>query len=98
MEDNFEQYMADFKKKPLKEKQMLIYEQLKMLAGLTNSFCKEINSDNEIIINKELNDLNKENYTEDDFAEAMIVLINSIQNSVCDFHLKMSKILEDTIL
>ena len=95
MEDNFEKYLANFKKMPLKEKQMLIYDQLKMLAGLTNSFCKEINSDNEIIINNELNDLNKGDYTEDDFAEAIIVLINSIQNSVCDFHLKMSEILDE---
>jgi len=97
MEDNFEKYMADFKQLPLKEKQMLIYDQLKMLAGLTNSFCKEINADNEIIIDKELSDLTKEDYTEDDFAEAVVVLVNSIQNSICDFHLKMSEIIEDKI-
>ena len=34
-------------------------------------------------------------YTEDDFAEAGIVLVNSIQNSICDFHLKFSDIIED---
>lgn len=94
MNENFEDYLTEFKKLPIKEKQSIAISQLKMLAGLTNNFCKEINAENEIIVNQELNDVNKEGYTEDDFAEAIIVLTNSIQNSICDFHLKMSEIIE----
>lgn len=94
MNENFEDYLTEFKKLPIKEKQRIAISQLKMLAGLTNNFCKEINAENEIIVNQELNDVNKEGYTEDDFAEAIIVLTNSIQNSICDFHLKMSEIIE----
>ena len=47
--------------------------------------CETSGIENEIITNKELIDLNNNTYTEDDFAEAIIVFVNSIQNSICDF-------------
>jgi hypothetical protein len=37
----------------------------------------------------------KDNYSQDDFAEAVITLVNSIQNSICDFDLKLSEITEN---
>ena len=83
--EDFNKYMLSFKSRSLKDKQNIIIEQLKMLAILTNSMCKELNVDNEILLNRELIDINKDNYTEDDFAEALIVYINSIQNSLCDY-------------
>lgn len=92
--ENFEIYMSFFKDQPLKEKRNIVIEQLKILATITNTMCKELNVENEIILNRELLDLNQENYTEDDFAEAAIVLINSIQNSLCDFDLKLTRIFE----
>lgn len=93
MPEDFNFYMERFKKNSLKEKQKIIYNQLKMLTALTNNLCKNLNIPNNIILNKELLDLEKENYTEDDFAEAIIVYINSIQNSICDYSLEVSKIL-----
>lgn len=85
MNEDFNEYMTFFKEQPLKEKQNIIYEQLQLLSGLTNSLCKELGVKNEILMNRELLDLKKEDYTQDDFAEAIIVLINSIQNSICDY-------------
>ena len=85
MQEDFNKYMLSFKSRSLKDKQNIVIEQLKMLAILTNSMCKELNVDNEMLLNKEITDLNKYNYTEDDFAEALIVYINSIQNSLCDY-------------
>ncbi len=90
MQEDFNEYMTFFKSQPLKEKQSIIIEQLKMLMGLTNTMCKELDVNNEILLNKEVADLNNDNYTEDDFAEALIVYINSIQNSLCDFSDKLS--------
>ena len=40
---------------------------------------------NDILLNKELLDLKSEEYTQDDFSEALITYINSIQNSLNDF-------------
>lgn len=90
MQEDFNEYMTFFKSQPLKEKQNIVIEQLKMLTGLTNSMCRELNVKNDILLSKELVDLNKDNYSEDDFAEAVIVYVNSIQNSLCDFSNKLS--------
>ena len=62
--------MEFFKRQPLKEKQSIIVDQMKTLAGFTNSLCAEVGAKSEVLINRELIDLKKENYTEDDFAEA----------------------------
>jgi len=94
MEENFEEYMSFFKNQSLKEKQDIVYEQLKMLAGFTNNLCKTVNVPNELILDREMLDLKKDNYTEDDFTEAIIVLINSIQNSICDYSNGISDMLD----
>lgn len=94
MTENFDEYMNYFKGLSLKEKQGIVYEQLQILSSFTNKLCKELNIPNEIILNKELLDLKGDNYTEDDFAEAIIVLINSTQNSVCDYSNGISALLD----
>lgn len=94
MKENIDEYMIFFKKQGLKEKQSIIYEQLQILARFTNDLCKNINVSNELILNKEILDLKKESYTEDDFTEAMIVLINSIQNSICDYSNGITNLLD----
>ena len=95
MREEFNKYVKDFKKLPLKEKQQIAFDQLKMLAVATHTLCKEINANNELLINEELSDVEKGHYSEDDFAEAIMVLTNSIQNSISDFHLKLSEIINE---
>ena len=92
--ENFDEYMEYYKKLPLKQKQTIAINQLKMIVNLTNKMCEELNINNEILINKELLNVNKENYTEDDYSEALIVLINSIQNSLCDFNIRLTDIIQ----
>ena len=82
--------MSYYKTLPLKEKQNILIEQLKMLSSVTNQLCQEVGVDNEVIVNRELLDLNSNNYTEDDFAEALVVLVSSVQDSICDFCEKIS--------
>ncbi len=95
MKEDFNEYMIYFKGLPLKEKQGIVIDQLKMLATLTNKMCKELKAPNEMLITKDISDMLKDNYTQDDFAEAVITLVNSIQNSICDFDLKLSEITEN---
>ena len=92
--ENFQEYMDYFKNLSLKEKQKIIYDQLKILSGFTNNLCETAGIKNEVITNKELLDLENSNYTEDDFAEAIIVFINSIQNSICDFSSGVADLIE----
>ena len=88
--EEFSEYMAYFKTLPLKEKQGILIDQLKLLSTLTNQLCHEVGSSNEVLVNRELLDMSHDNYSEDDFAEALIVLVNSVQNSICDFCDKIS--------
>lgn len=94
MNEDINTYMDFFKNQSLKEKQSIIFEQLRMLASFTNDLCNEIGIENEILLNKELLDLKNDNYTQDDFAEAIIVLINSVQNSICDYTNGISNLLD----
>lgn len=95
MEDNnYEEYMEFFKSQSLKEKQSIIIEQLKMLASFSQKMCEEFKIQNELIINRELLDLNSEKYTEDDFAEAVITYVNSIQNSLSDYNIGMTDLFD----
>lgn len=94
IEKEFEEYLNKYKTLSLKEKQNVVIEQLKMLSVLTNQMCTNLNVKNEILLSKELVDLKNENYTEDDFSEAILTLVNSIQNSLCDFNLKLVDIMK----
>lgn len=95
IEENLEEYMDYYKKLPLRKKQKIALNQLKMLSQMTNKMCNELNINNEIIMTQELIEVSKENYTEDEYSEALIVLINSIQNSLCDFDIKLTELLEN---
>lgn len=90
--NNLDEYLEYFKGLSLKEKHEIIINELKMLTGLTNQMCKEIEANNEILLNKELADVNDSNYTEDDFSEAIITYICSIKNSLSDFNIKLTEI------
>ena len=95
--ENFEEYMTDFRKKALKEKQSIIFEQLKYISSMTNTFCNELNIDNEPLLTKDVLKINNDDYSEDDFANALIVLINSIQESVCDYVLGVDKLIDPLV-
>ncbi len=88
IQKEFEEYMKKFKKLPLKEKQSIALDQLKLLVGLAQEMCKATDVKSEMIVNRELIDTNHNHYTQDDFVEAVVVYINSIQNLLCDYNLK----------
>lgn len=66
-----------------------------MLTAMTNKMCKEIDAENSVILSKEVIDVNKEDYTEDDFSEAVITYICSVKNSLDDFNVKLTDISEN---
>ena len=93
--DNLDEYIEYFKGLPLKEKQEIVIDELKTITGMTNKMCKEIGANNEVLLNREVTDVNNEVYTEDDFSEAVITYICSIKNSLSDFSIKLSEISEN---
>ena len=88
IQKEFDEYMENFKKLSLDEKQSIAIDQLKLLVSMTQEMCEVADVKSEMIVNRELIDTNHENYTQDDFVEAVVVYINSIQNLLCDYNLK----------
>ena len=91
----FNSFIEEYKDNTLMYKQQTIISELKELIAIFENLCSISNIEHELLINREILDINKEGYTQDDFAEAVVVLVSSIQNSICDFHIKFAEILEN---
>ena len=91
--NEFNEYFDEFKKDSLENKKKVALDQLKLIAALTNEMCKELNVDNEVIVNKDIIEAT-DDCSEEDFVEAVVVYASSIQNSLCDFADKLTDVLE----
>lgn len=89
--EDFNKYMEEFKKKSLEEKQDITISQLKMIVGLVKAMCESNNIESDMLLNRELIDINDKDYSQDDFVESIIVYINSIQNMLCDYNIQNNK-------
>ncbi len=90
-EISLDEYMNNFKTLTLPEKKNLVIEQLKVLASLTNGMCQSLDIDNEIQLNKDVTEVKDGISSEDDFVEAVMVYLISIQDSLCDFDDKLTE-------
>jgi hypothetical protein len=97
MQSEFDSYIEGVKNKPLEEKQKLLFKQLTSIASLTNTMCRTIGLESHLLVNDELMNLMKNEYTEDEYITALMALTSSIQESLCDFDDKISDIIEGTI-
>lgn len=87
MEKNsFDLYISKFKSFDKDEKREKLLEELKVLAALSNKMCLKFGLANEILLNEELSDLKKDDFTEDDYLEALMVFVCSIENSLADYN------------
>ncbi len=81
----FNNYIEAFKKLPIKEKKDITIIEIQKLLSFTEKLNKSTNNQNKILINKEIKDLKNENSTEDDFIEAVLVYIHSIEESLANY-------------
>lgn len=81
------------KKNSLIDKRKICIEQLKLIMIMTNVMCQKYVIDNEIIFNREIIDAKEGDSSEDDFVEAVVSYVSSIQNSLCDFNDKLDDLL-----
>lgn len=97
MQNEFDNYIENIKNKSLEEKQKLLFKQLTSIASLTNTMCRTIGVESHLLVNDELLNIMKSDYTEDEYITALMALSSSIQESLCDFDDKISDIIEGTI-
>ena len=73
---NFNNYVELYKKLPLKTKKEILEKEFQELLTILEKIDK---NHNEVLYNKEILDIRKENQTEDDFVEAIFVYLYSIK-------------------
>ena len=83
--EDFDKYVNCFKNLSLREKQKITIEELKKIIALFEKINIEQNNQTTILFNKEILYLNNEYITEDDYAEAVFVYINSIQELIAEY-------------
>ena len=86
---SFDEYLVYFNQQNVKDKKNIIFEQLRMINKFTDSMCSNLNIKSDLVIN--LKDSFK---NDDEYYAALITLINSVQDSLCNFSDKFSDIME----
>lgn len=89
----FNEYIESYKKLPLQIKKEKAHEEIKKLLAFIEKAKKDVNIDKEILLNREILDLNNEIVSDDDFVEAIFVYIHSIQESLGEYFNAVSKYL-----
>ena len=84
-EESFDVYIEKFKNLKIEDKRKLTIDEIKKIIALFEKLNSELNQETKMLFNKEILDLNKDNYTEDDYLEAIFVYINTIQELLADY-------------
>ena len=82
---SFDAFVEEYKTKSLLEKQGIIINDLKEIIALVQDLCAHHNIEYDLLMNREILDINKENYTQDDFAEAVFVYLQMYKELLSSF-------------
>ena len=82
---SFDTCIESFKKLKLKDKQKEVISSLKEGIAFLTRVHSLNNNKADILYNREVLDINKENYTEDDFAEAVFVYTYAIKELMAGY-------------
>ncbi len=97
MQEEFENYLASVQGKSIEEKERLLFKQLSSIASLTNTMCRTVGLDSKLLVNDELLNVMKTDYSHDEYITSLMAISSSIQESLCDFDERISDIIEGTI-
>lgn len=81
----FDSFIEEYKEKSLREKQDILVAELKELIAVAQKVCidKGVNSD--LLINREITDIDKDNYSQDDFVEAIYVYLQMFKELISPY-------------
>lgn len=89
----FNNYVAAFKELSLREKEDLTINEIVEIFTFMNKLRQDIGITNDVLISQEMNDLNNENRTPDDFVEAVFVYICSLKEYLAEYVDKVADVL-----
>lgn len=78
-------YISEYTELPLREKEKRFFSEFVELIAMTKKFCDDYHIETEMLFNRELVDVNKENYSHDDFVEAAYVYLQSFKELYGEF-------------
>lgn len=81
-DSNFNEYVEKYKNLPLKEKKELVEQEMEELLVVLNALNEKNGDTPDVLYNREILDLKKEDATEADFVEAMFVYSYSIKELI----------------
>ncbi len=85
MKTEFNNYVEEYKTYSLREKQEVNIAEIKeILAGL-KLLCEKTGLSVESLLNREIIDINKDEYSMDDYMEALYVYLSDIKNYLGTF-------------
>ena len=88
----FNAFIDEYKENTLINKQKIVISELKELIALFQKICSTHNINHELLVNREIIDVNKDSYTQEDFAEAVYVYIQMYKEIMSDFMLSIMKV------
>ncbi len=82
LKECFDDFIEEYKENSLFDKQQLIVQELKEMIAMMQKICADNNISYDLIMNREILDLQKENYTQHDFAEAVYVYLQMLKETI----------------
>lgn len=79
LQNDFNDFIKEFTELSLIEKQKITIDEFKEMIAIISKLCKDYNINYEMLLNRELADVEKTDYTQDDFVEAIYVYMQSLK-------------------
>lgn len=84
-EQEFNEYVEKFKKMPISKKKEVTVKEMKKLVAFVTLLKDKCGAPKEILYNREILDTNNENFSEEDFVEAVFVYANIIKEAFSEY-------------
>lgn len=81
----FNEYMNEFVKLDVIEKRNIILEDTKELLALVSKLAMDAGKNNDILLNKEILDLDKPPVSESDYLEAIYIYIQAVREKIGEY-------------
>ena len=91
MNEEFNKIVNLFKNLSTNEKKETLIKEFKLSVAALEKMNNDILNNNNLLLNREIIDVNKKNPTDDDYLEAYFVYLHTINNLIINFADKISK-------
>ena len=92
MQEDYNAFMEAYVSLPIEDQRAEIISKLRELIAIVNKFATDAGANGEILLNREISDLNNDNVNEKDFLEGTYAYINALENMLGQYIERISDI------